>query len=289
MLKRTLRRYENAVRLFFAWMAACVGQMPERAGSLDAVLADYAEVLWEEGESRSLLGDTLSGLSHFIKMLKGRLPDAWRQHDVWNKLEPAKRATPLTLPILLSLVGVALAWEDHAIAAGMLVAFQGLLRTGELLGLVKADFSFDLKKGQVVINLGLTKGGKRRNESEEVLVRDRTLTALLFLILEKKRPGDRLMPAEKVFRARFAEYLQYLQLHGLNFKPYSLRRGGATHLFYESGSMETVRVRGRWQNFRTAKQYVEECRVATTEMALTTLQRQKIERWKKHAVDFLVG
>ena len=158
-----------------------------------------------------------------------------------------------------------------------------------MLGLVKAGFAFDLKKGQVVINLGQTKGGKRRNESEEVLVQDRTLTALLFLILEKMRPGDRLVPAEKLFRARFDEYLKFLQLQGLNFKPYSLRRGGATHLFYESGSMETVRVRGRWMNYRTAKQYVDECRAATTEMALTALQRQKIERWKQHAIDVLVG
>ena len=97
------------------------------------------------------------------------------------------------------------------------------------------------------------------------------------------------MPAEKIFRARFAEYFEFLQLQGFNFKPYSLRRGGATHLFYESGSMETVRVRGRWQNYRTAKQYVDECRAATTEMALTALHRQKIERWKLHAIKVLLG
>ena len=142
MTPRTLKRYENAVGLFFAWTEAVFGELPNDAGTLDAVLAEYAEALWQEGESRYLLADALSGLSHFIKMLKTCLPDSWAQHDTWGTLEPSQRATPLTLPILLAMVGVALSRQEHDMAAGLLLAFQALLRTGEVMGLVKSNFTF---------------------------------------------------------------------------------------------------------------------------------------------------
>eukprot|EP00973_Karenia_brevis_P032367 4461584-Karenia_brevis.AAC.1 len=41
--------------------------------------------------------------------------------------------------------------------------------------------------------------------------------------------------------------------------PYSLRRGGASHLFLRTGNMHVVQSRGRWQNLQTAKIYVDEC------------------------------
>ena len=285
---RTLRRYETAVSLFFVWAEAVFGEIPDDAGTLDAVLAEYAEALWQEGESRYLLGDTLSGLSHFVKMLKHCMPDAWAQYDTWGTLEPAQRATPLTLPILLGMVGVALSRQEHAMAAGMLLAFQGLLRTGEVMGLVKSNFTFALGAGQMIIDLGLTKSGKRRNESEQIIVRDSTLTAFVYLCLEASRPGDRLLPTEATFRGKFEEYLKTLKLHQCNFLPYSLRRGGATHLFFECGSMETVRTRGRWASYRTAKLYVDQCKAATTEFALTPTQRQLVDKWKNHALSILL-
>lgn len=58
------------------------------------------------------------------------------------------------------------------------------------------------------------------------------------------------------FRAWFASGLSATGLVGLDFKPYSLRRGGATQLFSDTQSYSTVTQRGRWASTKTVRAYV---------------------------------
>ena len=72
--KQTLVRYDTAILLFFRWLDAYGrGEVPDTAESLDRFLAEYAEFLWEENESRHLFGDTLSGIGHYIQCMKKKL------------------------------------------------------------------------------------------------------------------------------------------------------------------------------------------------------------------------
>lgn len=66
------------------------------------------------------------------------------------------------------------------------------------------------------------------------------------------------------FRKIFNIYLVLMGLSSRLFKPYSLRRGGATHLFHISGAYSVVEAKGRWASSRTAKLYIDESR---TELA----------------------
>ena len=59
-----------------------------------------------------------------------------------------------------------------------------------------------------------------------------------------------------VFRRRFEELLQTAGLGGLGFKPYSLRRGGATSAFRSGQPLEEVLMRGRWRHVRVARPYI---------------------------------
>ena len=181
---KTLDRYKTAVRLFFAWLLAFYGTFPNDYEVFDSCLAEYAENLWQEGESRYLLGDTISVISHFIRAFRYRLPDSWKQHDTWGSLEPAVRATPLTQRSLLAMVGMALRRGEISMAACLLLGFHAVFRTCEILGLVKSDIEIDAAGENAILHLGLTKSGKRRNECESVMVADRSVIALLVLCLE---------------------------------------------------------------------------------------------------------
>ena len=260
--------------------------LPDDVDILDTFLNEYAKVLWQEGESRSGLGDTLSGLTNYLKFLRGKLPDAWAQHSTWKKLELPARATPFTKNLLFAAVGVALSQNDVRMAAGLWLGFQGLLRTGELLGLLKNDIAIFADKNLVVISLGYTKGGKRRGEKEEMLVADADLVALLGIACENLKPGDRFLPQEKFFRQRFTGIIAELGLKRCGFLPYSLRRGGASTLFLETGDWQAVQARGRWQNISTAKMYVNECVAMVREFSLSPLQAQRMKRWSQLAVGY---
>ena len=253
--KRTLRRYENAVGLFFAWLAD-VKTWPDGPEELASWLAEYAEELWEQGEGRHLLGDAISGLIFYVKGLKRKLPDAWSQYDTWKSLERPVRATPCSLLVLQASVGVALSLKDIAMAAALLMGFQCLLRTKELLNIQVGHVQLSRDETFMMVDLGMTKGGLRRKEQEQVVIDDTTTMLAVLLAMEGKQPGETIALAESIFRARFRSIFKRLGLSTAGYFPYSLRRGGATELFLQTGQLSVVEKRGRWQQTRTAKIYI---------------------------------
>ena len=52
------------------------------------------------------------------------------------------------------------------------------------------------------------------------------------------------------------------------FSVYSLRRGGATHAYVSSRSLDLVVVQGRWKDQRTARIYLDDARAALLKMNL---------------------
>ena len=53
------------------------------------------------------------------------------------------------------------------------------------------------------------------------------------------------------------------------FKPYSLRRGGATSHFIACGSLDVVMLRGRWAQARTARVYITTAMLALSESSFS--------------------
>ena len=58
------------------------------------------------------------------------------------------------------------------------------------------------------------------------------------------------------FRTRFKNLCVAFGLQQHAFCPYSLRRGGATHTFQQSKSMEEALLRGCWESSRVARIYI---------------------------------
>ena len=145
------------------------------------------------------------------------------------------------------------------LAIGILVAFFGLLRTGEMLKLTKQDIDISGSFSSAVLNLGVTKGGSRIGSSESVTIEETFVNKLLAARLLHLRLGDLLLPKGQAdFRSSFKQALDALSLTSLGFKPYSLRRGGATFHFRAFGQLSKTVVKGRWTNARTARVYINE-------------------------------
>ena len=58
-------------------------------------------------------------------------------------------------------------------------------------------------------------------------------------------------------------------------RPYSLRRGGATNLFGESGSLDTMAERGRWASVPTARRYIDDGIATQASLMLTDFQHSQ--------------
>ena len=59
-------------------------------------------------------------------------------------------------------------------------------------------------------------------------------------------------------RALFGKVLEKLEIGHLCFRPYSLRRGGATWEMQSHGLMERTLMSGRWKNSNVARIYTQD-------------------------------
>lgn len=164
--------------------------------------------------------------------------------------------TPFSQQILLALVGLFVAVGAIDIGAFLLLAFKGLLRTGELLQLHNRDIGIYERK--LARRLTARTTGQRRGVDEVVIVHSALVVAVVRKALEGGAPDDlvlRRSPSQA--RRALTLLLAFFQLDGWHFGWYSGRRGGASHLFPETQSMEQVLVVGRWAATRAARIYFE--------------------------------
>jgi len=276
---RTANRYDAALTRFRQWLTANRLD-PLTFADLDECLCDFVEELWLEGEPKGYAADALSGLQHQSPRLKGELRAAWRLYGAWCKVEVPTRAAPMSARVVRGLAGVCFAKGDFVFGVLVLVAFHGLLRTGELLQLRAADFRYSPDGTTIVLFLGYTKSGTRRGETEEVILDDPALCRLCKKYVPTS--AGTLLPSGPEFRQVFAERLRTLGVGSHGYKPYSLRRGGATHQYEQVRNLHVLCTRGRWASQSTARLYVSEAAAELTRFELQGAMGRKVDGWAAH-------
>ena len=117
-----------------------------RVSQLREAASEWVEFLYADGERKGHASDGLAGLQYYLPQCQGRLKLAWKLVRVWQKVEPPMRVLPRSPLVVLGMAGLAAAVQLPEIAAGHLVCFDGILRSGELYQLRVADVTFTLKK-----------------------------------------------------------------------------------------------------------------------------------------------
>lgn len=280
---RTAKRYDDAVRQLFAFMKTEKIRLPSLFTEFDDIVCQYIELCWHEGEGRSLVSNTLAGLQHFCPAIRHHLPCSWRLVSAWQRHELPARAAPFTRSILLAVAGKAMKDGDAVLSVALLVAFEGMLRTGELFNLACKDCVVTDDGKSVVLNLGMTKGGARRGAAESVVLYDPLTVDLLRARVSRAPPYEKLvnMPSA-AFRQKFNSLCNSLDMGDIGYKPYSLRRGGTTHHFQTHASMSSTCVRGRWGDEKTARVYINEGLAALASTRLSPNALKLCESARKH-------
>ena len=251
-------RYDQALSDFFKFLKAIGKSVPQSVVELDLLVSDYLEQLWAEGQGRSSGSNVLAALQDSQPHLKGKLLQSWRLMKTWVVHEVPNRAPPLPLEHLEAMVGYSLFKERPLFALSLLVGYFGLLRTGEILSLSANHVSVTSPKGPAVISLGLTKAGKRQGAAESVTIHVEDVCRRLYQWKSQANHQAKLASSNYQWRKTFNDTIQALEFNAVDFRPYSLRRGGSTHFFTRQGSFDKLLVLGRWQSTKTARIYVNE-------------------------------
>ena len=248
---------------------------------VDSAVGRWIQDMYEDGEAVSSTADALSGLHHFAPWTKGRLNRSWRLFRLWRRIERPKQAPPLPQSVCAAFVGRALELHDLEFALGLCLGFWGLLRTGEILDLQAWQIMIGDK--DVVVRLGYTKTGLRRQQDENVVIRHTPTHMICKAFLQTRKASRSLrLPCQSgggpAFREKFRGAVSYFGLTQ-PFRPYSLRRGGATHDFRVYNSMERTLIKGRWGTSQAARQYIQEGLSVLTTISLSSSQVVLLKRY----------
>lgn len=277
--KQTQVRYFTAVGRIIDKLNLC-----STFQQMDEVLSAWVNQCFHRGEPINTIADCLSGVHYYLPMTRRQLPEAWKLYSIWKKYEIPSRAAPLTADITLALASRALQQGNLSLGCLILLGFHCLLRTGEILKVKPRDIL--LAKGTGIVRLTSSKGGVRHNMVESVTIEDPTVRLVLAEVLDyKSKCGLFNVPiwekSGSSFRHHFRELLKFFQITHLNFRPYSLRRGGATAYFQKCGLMERTLIRGRWASVAAAKIYIADALSQIPELRCTQQCKEKIDAYCK--------
>lgn len=230
------------------------------AGPVDRDLSNWIEDQYLAGKGITAVSDALSGIHHFCPGYRGHLQESWRLFGIWRRVERPRQAPPLPYSFLLAMLGKALDEEKLALCACLALAFWGMLRTGELLHLHLRNIL--VSSDSLVVQLGFTKTGLRRAIDENVVIKHpiplQIFGAWADVLRARGSIHQHIWPYNSTeFRSEFKRLVTFFRLPS-SLRPYSLRRGGATHDFQLFGQMERTLLKGRWGTSAAARHYVQE-------------------------------
>ena len=191
---------------------------------LDELLASHIEEMWNKGEPKSWSSDLVAGVQHFMPSAKGGVPIAWSLIQAWNRRELPCRALPLTPELVAGMAGGFLVAGYPRLAAGLLVGFDTLARTGELLSLVVDDVMVDGRAGFAgVLRFRETKTGQREGVHQSVAIENAVVRGALRYLCREIEPGEQLLQiTDFKFRLVWAHVVTSLQLQEFSLRPYSM-------------------------------------------------------------------
>ena len=264
----TKQRYNRAIDGFLSFLQRNDIALPRQRAQLDPLVCEYLEFLWSSGQGRAMASDTVAGLQDQDVRLRGQLQGAWRLLKTWSVNELPNRAPPLPAHVLHAMVGWALFHQRFTFAVSLLLGYYGMLRTGEILELRASQLLCEVSQSKVLVSLGMTKGGKRQGAAESAIIGYDLVVKFVRhwkLLAPDKTP---LATSAANWRSLFNSALEALKLQDMGFRPYSLRRGGATWWFSKHHSLDKILLQGRWQTPKTARIYINEGLSILAELSL---------------------
>ena len=254
----TKRRYDRALDSFFQFLRSNNLKLPASKAALDPLVCDYIEHMWSSGMGRGQANDTVAAIQDQQPGVRGHLQGSWRLLKTWSINEIPNRAPPLPESAVLAMAGWAFFKGHYSFGISLIIGFYTMLRSGELLALKASHVLCSSKERQALISLGFTKGGKRQGAAESVILGMDSAVSLTRRWRSLCSPSTPLVTSPVQWRALFSECLTSLGLESFGFRPYSLRRGGATWWFSKHQSLDRILIQGRWAALKTARIYLNE-------------------------------
>lgn len=288
-------RYGGAVAAFVSWAQRRGLRVGTDARAVDGVLLQYLRHLWRSDSPQYRAKLALAGIMALRPALRRHLPESSAFLTGWKATAPSTQYPPMTRQLTAAVAADLARRGQFRVAVAALVAFDALLRVGELTKLRACDIvnTTDIDRSyrpSLVLHLPKTKTGM----NQSVTLLDPAIAALLLHLVRQTVRAERLIAkaarfmrgpttaaqresvqrqlrsiagipgwTDPIFGVDDAEFRRAFKAAtarlGLSarYVPHSLRHGGATHLHCLGVDVSSIVVRGRWRSLDSARRYLQ--------------------------------
>eukprot|EP00438_Fugacium_kawagutii_P025364 Skav236526 [mRNA] locus=scaffold78:1034328:1035221:- [translate_table: standard] len=263
---RTAAIYKKEVTRFLDYAIAELGYLPQGVEELDECMGEFINALYQNGDSVSHAGGLLSGFKRFLPGIRRDLVTAQQYYNNWIRDHVPQRAVPMPWDVAKTLAAMAFHQGHLDLSLLLVVGFAFFLRTMELVQLSTEDIHVQSGTHSVVVTIAQSKTSRRASQS--LVVQNSTICQMVLRLLSRLPTGKVWRFSPRGFRQCYAALLEAAGASECHFSVYSLRRGGATHAYVFTRSLDYVAVLGRWKDHRTARIYLDDARAVLLRMAL---------------------
>lgn len=264
----SLKAYQRSLRSFLIYARLTPQQLlTEPAARLDRRLAVYIQHSYDTASPYTYAAHALHAVVYHRPDVKAKMFITRQCLKGWERVKQVASHPPLTWELTVAIACTLARSGFHGPAVAMLVAFHCYLRVGELTRIRVADVVLpdDPRMGRahnaMAVCLARTKTG--RNQSVSVDHPDvATILCAWVRALPRTAGRDTLVFAfsADLLRRLMRDACDQLGVGHTAYVPHSLRHGGATADFLQSGSIERVQFRGRWKSMESLRTYVQMAR-----------------------------
>eukprot|EP00435_Cladocopium_sp_Y103_P073923 s72_g45.t1 len=162
-----LKRYQFVLIHIVNFLADC-NLFVRAIEELDEAISSWLEYIFFEGEAKGLASDGLASIQYYLPQAAGHLRMSWKMVKAWQRIEPPTRVIPMSPLLARGFAGACVLAGKISEAAAILMAFDGLLRPGEIYLVQVRDLTF--YPSGTVLTLRDTKTGKRKGAGEMVVI-----------------------------------------------------------------------------------------------------------------------
>jgi hypothetical protein len=249
-------QYRRAVKVFLRW-AQYNNEEADTIEGLDEVVNEFIHEMYEtDGCTFSTAKNVVYGTLHYLVGAKDKLTFAMSKKALrgWDRQRPHRAWSPLSWELTCCIACQFASYGRIDLAIATVLAFDCMLRIGELSALRVADISHHELQDRAGIRLRTTKTG----DDKFAKIRKPPVRKLLLWWLEQRRGRTFLFDFNAdTYRRGFRAVCQTLGMDS-TFVPHSLRHGGATELWLETEDLHLVMIYGRWASESSARHYIQD-------------------------------
>lgn len=274
----TRHTYEKAIADFLTWTRQHHTSFSlgiSSTSDTDNLLAEYFNHLYNTNPSRGNLQKSVNcraGILLHYPQLESRLPLAKASIKGWGHTVPRSQRPPIPACLVFVMIRLFIKRNLLELALVTWLGFDGYFRISEIFKIRTEDAV--MQGNLLAIFLGRSKTGL----NQSVVINHPQLIILFqhFSGIRGGQAGFLFTTTVQQYRVAWHSILQELDADQHGFTPHSLRHGGATDDFISARrSLEQIMQRGRWQQEKTTRNYLQAARALVLHISIKESYRNK--------------